>query len=401
MKFITQTLIAVSTFLVLLAGAHAASPAPAPLTPAAQEAIDKGIIAAKVPDYQLAIRYFDEARKLAPQAPVVHLNMGLAESRIPGRELRAMAWFGAYLAAHPDAPNAAAVKEQIGVLEVRNQSNVSRLLKTVQDAANQMSSTLASKLKHVDLKNLKPNPLYYEPNPDLNPLAIVSALSDIVEAQIAIAKAQIGAGDIASAQMIFIEAQRIAELIPVSAFKSKWASEAIASAQVYMTEVQLKAGDISDAQKTSELIRDADWKNKAQRVIARAQIKAGDFSGAQKTANLLHPQWKGEIQSMIAAAQVQTSVISASDVNRKPASGTQSADQPAVLVADWLKKLDDDNKGNDCPLNTAPFLDLAVFLKSLSSDDAKKTFKGMFDVAEKIVSAQNVITGMLKQQDKK
>ena len=40
--------------------------APAPLPPAAQEALNKGIIAAKVPDYPLAIRYFEEARKIAP-----------------------------------------------------------------------------------------------------------------------------------------------------------------------------------------------------------------------------------------------------------------------------------------------------------------------------------------------
>jgi tetratricopeptide (TPR) repeat protein len=119
---------------------------PAPLPPAAQEALDKGIIAAKVPDYLLAIRYFEEARKIAHEAPVIFLNLGIAESKIPGRELRAIAWFGAYLAASPDAPNAAAVKEQIAVLEVRNQSNVSRLIKTVQDAANQTSADKSENL---------------------------------------------------------------------------------------------------------------------------------------------------------------------------------------------------------------------------------------------------------------
>src|SRR5258708_27678135 len=112
--------------------------APAPLPSAAQEALNKGIIAAKVPDYLLAIRCFAEARKLAPAAPVIFMNLGIAESKMPGRELRAIAWFGAYLAATPDAPNAAAVKEQISVLEVRNQSNVLRFLKTVQVAADQI-----------------------------------------------------------------------------------------------------------------------------------------------------------------------------------------------------------------------------------------------------------------------
>jgi hypothetical protein len=45
---------------------QANAPAPASLPPAAQEALDKGVIAAKVPDYPLAIRYFEDARKLAP-----------------------------------------------------------------------------------------------------------------------------------------------------------------------------------------------------------------------------------------------------------------------------------------------------------------------------------------------
>ncbi len=37
----------------------------AQLLPAAQEARDKGIIAAKMPGYLLAICYFEEARKIA------------------------------------------------------------------------------------------------------------------------------------------------------------------------------------------------------------------------------------------------------------------------------------------------------------------------------------------------
>jgi hypothetical protein len=42
--------------------------APGPLPPAAQAAFDKGIVAAGIPDYPLAIRYFEEARKAAPDA---------------------------------------------------------------------------------------------------------------------------------------------------------------------------------------------------------------------------------------------------------------------------------------------------------------------------------------------
>jgi len=37
----------------------------------AQETVNKGVMAAKLPDYLLAIRYFEEARKLAPQSPEI------------------------------------------------------------------------------------------------------------------------------------------------------------------------------------------------------------------------------------------------------------------------------------------------------------------------------------------
>ena len=84
-----------------------------------QEAINNGIIATKVPDYLLAVRYFEEARKVAPQSPEIFFNLGLAESKIPGRELRAICWFGAYLTAAPDAPNTAAVKEQMKILFIK------------------------------------------------------------------------------------------------------------------------------------------------------------------------------------------------------------------------------------------------------------------------------------------
>ena len=148
--------------LVLLAFISIAPPfaalaqtnAPAPLPSAAQEALNKGILAAKVPDYPLAIRFFEEARKLAPQAPVIFMNLGVAESKMPGRELRAIAWFGAYLAAAPDAPNAAAVKEQIAVLEVRNRSNVSRLIKTVQLARKGPSILFRTRIIKTEYRGL-------------------------------------------------------------------------------------------------------------------------------------------------------------------------------------------------------------------------------------------------------
>lgn len=116
-----------------------------PLPPEAQASFDKGVIAAKQQDYLLAIRYFQEARKVAPDAPELFYNLGLAESKIPGRELRSMAWFGAYLAADPNAPNAAAIKNAINELEVKSQSNIRHYI----DALKVIAPTLRTENRGV------------------------------------------------------------------------------------------------------------------------------------------------------------------------------------------------------------------------------------------------------------
>src|ERR1700686_1711805 len=105
------------------------------LSPEVQEVLNNGVIAAKQRDYLLAIRLFQDARKIAPDASEIYYNLGLAESKIPGRELRAIAWFSAYLAANPNAPNAAAVNDFVAGLHIKNQGNLNRLITIVQDAA--------------------------------------------------------------------------------------------------------------------------------------------------------------------------------------------------------------------------------------------------------------------------
>ena len=126
--------------LLLTPSAFAQQAPPSTLTPEAQESVKKGILAAQQQDYLLAIQYFQDARKTAAgvYSPEVLYDLGLAESKIPGRELRAICWFAAYLAAAPGAPNAAAVQQQIDVLDVKSKSNLARLVKSVQDAAEKI-----------------------------------------------------------------------------------------------------------------------------------------------------------------------------------------------------------------------------------------------------------------------
>ncbi len=244
------------------------------LPPAAQEAINNGIIATKVPDYLLAVRYFEEARKVAPQSPEIFFNLGLAESKIPGRELRAICWFGAYLTAAPDAPNTAAVKEQMKILFIKNQSNLSGLIKSVQEAGGLTSNPNISKTS--------------------DPFRMESAAALWAKA-----------GDITAA----IKTAQLIEEDDYHSYK--------ASALDDIAEIQAESGDIEGAKKTAELIRARGIKSVALTFIAKAQIKAADITGANKTliaslkeADLIdtingHPG-KSECLNIIAKAQLKT-----------------------------------------------------------------------------------------------
>jgi tetratricopeptide (TPR) repeat protein len=115
----------------------AQGPSPA-LPAAAQDLFDKGLIAARIPDYLQAINYFEQARAVVPLAPEILYNLGLAESKIPGRELRAICWFAAYLDTSPTPANAPAVKQEIDELDVRSHSNLSRIIRSLQEIVNKI-----------------------------------------------------------------------------------------------------------------------------------------------------------------------------------------------------------------------------------------------------------------------
>ncbi len=200
-----------AAFLFAIGQSHAELP------PEAQEAMKKGLIAAKQQDYLLAIRYFQDARKKAPDAAEIFYNLGLAESKIPGRELRAICWFGAYLAANPNAPNADAVKDQIDALNIKSQSNNARLIKFAEETA-QLTQNLSLK------------ELY---------LGWVAGL-------------WAESGDITAAQ-------KAANSIHNSTFRDE--------AYDNITRGQIAAGDIEGARKTVNLIQTADSRKKTQELI--------------------------------------------------------------------------------------------------------------------------------------
>jgi len=98
---------AAATLLICLPSAHSQE---IELAPAAQDSMNRGLAAVQQQHYKSAYRYFLDAQKISPDASQVWFNLGLAASKIPGHEFRAIAWLKAYLLANPNVKNAEAIR---------------------------------------------------------------------------------------------------------------------------------------------------------------------------------------------------------------------------------------------------------------------------------------------------
>jgi tetratricopeptide (TPR) repeat protein len=329
-----------------LAFALPAAPAvvaqPAVLPENAQTALNKGLAAANAQQWETAIQNFQDARKIAPNAPEIDYDLGLAESKIPGRELRAVAWLAAYLAAAPNAPNAAAVKNLIAELQIKTQGNIDRLIRAVDTADGLLPDTpithnggITGKMTNkpdqdrimslFEVANLwassgksaeavevahRIGKAGYNETYSLSQIvgaqagagyiadAIKTAASfnDVVwseGAKLAIAEAQAKAGDLASARATLTTAQQTA-----SGQKSVYIKN---SQALDITRAQANVGDISGSQKTAQMIPSPFSRSWAQVAIAEAQAKAGDVTGAR--ASLASAQKAAELWGSAPAAQ--------------------------------------------------------------------------------------------------
>ncbi len=298
-----------------------------PPSPAAREPIARGIAAAKRQDYALAIRGFEEARALAPRAPEVYFNLGLAESKRPGHELRAIAWFGAYLTADPYAPawNEAAVLKQMNLLREKNRANLASWLRAVQNAAVRLASGDSDRWYFV-----------------LQTVILWAQAGEIAAAQKAaalipvsnhgycfslheIVRAQLKAGDISGAHAT---ANTIKDRYTLSVASTRagtsYAGErtevasTLANAQTDIAEAEIRAGDNVAGKKTlvaarnsAALIRYATYEALVQPAIAEALVHAGEHGEAKAVLALArkvvdaNPEPNSKISELLGIARVQ------------------------------------------------------------------------------------------------
>ena len=328
-----RVLLAVLALRLPLNTAHAELP------PAAEAAVDQGLVAIQKQDFMLANQCLQSAREKAPSADVC-ASFGQAEAKIPGRELRAICWLGAYLAAKPAAADAAAVRGQIDLLQSKSRAKILALIQLAEESAKQMPPGEArdeacQRVAGIweswgdETRARKVVDLIADPNSKANALSglatayadkagkqfeagdlarsrdsLVSAqnavqqrhemyaLSDsfpqyrIAMAHLEIARQQIRTSDLPGARASIAAAQAIADSI-----SDEWHSEIegeIATIEIGMGRLQLKTGDaagsresFAQAVKLADLVQKPNEKYDLLMDMADAQTKAGDLEGAR------------------------------------------------------------------------------------------------------------------------
>lgn len=308
----------------------------------AQEALDKGAIAFNQShDYLLAVKFFQDARKLAPDDPDIYFKLGVAESKIPGRELRAICWLEAYLAATPNAPNEAKVKSQINSLDVQALSNTRRLIQSVQDTADAIEN---ENLRTHSLENVVP--LWFMVGDRAAAMKIIDRMPD------------------------WGKVSEVGDII--------WA--------------QASEGDISGAREAANRLEGYPRDN-AEHAIMKAQLKKGDLAGAKRTLSL--------IQGEPSRTRAQRDLL---DGQRFIAdSQAETRDMNSAKKRFWLSRLDDSLVYSHCALNTETFLDLAGVIDRYRrgippSSDPYVLFMRYQTVAFRVALAQNVIDGTMRDK---
>lgn len=180
------------------------------LTPELQAAFDKGMAAAEQSEWPLAIKYFSEVEKGQAFYYPVYFNLALAHAKA-GNELAAIAWFRAYLAGTPKAPERSKIEKELTSLEVALEAKMRKILKQADD----LSMTLPEQ-----------NPDYARPRD--------TALSDLFS-------------DYANAGMIDEAAALLSRMPSTTYLKADSAKQYLATSLVY-------EGDIPAAEKMASAL---------------------------------------------------------------------------------------------------------------------------------------------------
>ena len=283
----------------------------------AEKAFQRGLIAAQQGQWTVALRYFEEARKPAAHQPQILFNIGLAESKLPGRELRAAAWLRAYLAARPGASNEKAVRELIGALDVRLEGTLETILRQARDLALRLPAGFdrnealqkigRTQATMRDFAGAKETVARMAPDDGSGPGWVARALAE--------------AGDVAGAKQVVAAIKESFHIYRSSAYAGIGVTQAgagdVAGAEATLAEAKDDGYRLSGLYDVAQVLfragrkaEAAAWVNRAAQTInampaaARADYYKGlgamqasidDVEGALRTAALTPQQQRGDV----------------------------------------------------------------------------------------------------------
>ncbi|MCB7128586.1 MAG: tetratricopeptide repeat protein [Candidatus Brocadiales bacterium] len=399
-----------------------------PLPPEAQEAYERGYAAAEQGEWGLAIKYFSEAQKAAPESPEVLFNLAFACSNAGGRDILAIAWYRAYLAAAPDAPNAAEVRKEIINREVKVEANINELFRLAKDAAAEITydhykseayieiatkqaetgDIAGAKDSATEIPEHRDKPWVYskiaEVQAETGDIAgardTAAGITDNIyksnksenrraksNAYSKIAKKQAETGDIAGARESLALAKKVAESMKDDDDKSS-AYETIAAVQPF-------TGDIAGARDTAENIRSDYYKSEAYSNIARYQVKTGDIASARESLALAKKAAAGITDNIrksgayerIVKTQATIDIVSA----RETATARANEPTPAKVKYEASAEIKSWTGLAITYRQKQLFRDIQGFLKSLNGD------KNPRDVAKNLTKAAGNMADALKE----
>jgi len=316
-----------------------AQPSSNSLSPQARIAISTGLSAVKLGAWDVAADSFDEARKLAPNAAGILFYQGLAESHLPGRELRAIVLYKAYLGTFSNAPNARSVENEIATLKTSAKSTTSELI----SSAISWNEDNADLVSHDLLESRLARLVYYQ--------SLLGDLEGALTLAYRVEQIQIRLlvySDIIKNLVIlekFDDAKRVADLINddgrVDPNQRDLAFKLISEAQAEATLSNSKLS-IKDAKDTARLIKNGPLRNSELAKIAAIQ---------QHSDPPFH--WRGH---------------------------------HIKLPSDWLLLLDNPNRSGEFDLNEKVFKALRDCLDS-KEIDPEKMFNELDKVLRKMATA--------------
>jgi tetratricopeptide (TPR) repeat protein len=226
-----------------------------PLPQATQQAMNRGLSAAKQKEWALAIRYFSEARRKSPQTPKIIYYLALAHANAGGHELTAIAWFRAYLSVAPNSPVIAKVRKQILDLEIKSEGRALKLLHMAVRSARTLKSKWSRQSQLSAISGIMAR------LGDLTSAKAVAKESKSQGAWLAIALEQAQAGDWVGAESTL---GKVKESTSRSYTQSKF------------VKIKTETGDIKGAQELAAKITYDKAKVDAYLQIARTQLKKGN-----------------------------------------------------------------------------------------------------------------------------